>query len=150
IFSALSGMIDGIEIPARQSFVVEMVEKPEDLANAIALNSSLVNGARLLGPSIAGLLIAAVGEGWCFLINGVSFVAVLAALLSMRISHRVPPAPPKPFVHGLREGLHYALQSRSIATLLSMLALVSLAASSYSVLIPIFATEVLHGGAHTL
>src|SRR5438045_6114384 len=89
VLSICQGLINSVDMPARQAFVVEMVERREDLANAIALNSSMVNAARLLGPSIGGVIIAAVGEGWCFMIDGVSYVAVIASLLAMTITPRV-------------------------------------------------------------
>jgi MFS family permease len=150
VLSVIGGMIDALEIPVRQSFVIEMVESPEDLGNAIALNSSLVNSARLIGPSIAGILIGLIGEGWCFFINGVSFVAVIAALLAMKLATRPKTLQKPPLARVLREGFSYVLSSPPIATLLLLLATVSLVGSSYTVLVPIFATRVLQGGPHTL
>jgi len=150
LLALISGIIDALEIPSRQSFVIEMVDNPADLSNAIALNSSLVNAARLIGPATAGLLIAAVGEGWCFFINGVSYLAVIISLLAMRLGpldrrkHRLD------WWQSFKEGFSYAAGSVPIVTLLGSLAVVSLLGSSYSVLIPIFADQVLHGGAHTL
>ncbi len=133
----------------RQAFVVEMVEKKEDLGNAIALNSSMVNGARLIGPSLAGLLIAVVGEGVCFLINAASYLAVLLAIGAMRL----PPAKPRPnrqhVLHELREGVGYAFGSAPIRAILLLIAVVGLVGMPYSVLMPIFAKEILQGGAHT-
>jgi MFS family permease len=139
-----------VEVPSRQSFVIDMIGDPQDLSNAIALNSSLVNVARLVGPAVAGLLIAAVGEGWCFFINGVSYLTVIAALLMMKVPRREMSKTSRPLIQTLREGIFYIRNSRPIATLLGLLALVSLMASTYSVLIPIFASQMLHGGAHTL
>jgi len=139
LLALISGVIDALEIPSRQSFVVDIVEDPTDLGNAIALNSSLVNAARLIGPATAGLLITAVGEGWCFFINGVSYLAVIASLLSMRLRS----APRKPHRSDLwqsfKDGFSYAAGSVPIVTLLGSLAVISLLGSSYSVLIPIFA-----------
>jgi MFS family permease len=149
--SLFQGLINAFDMPARQSFVVEMVEKREDLPNAIALNSSMVNAARLLGPSIGGVIIAAVGEGWCFTIDAVSYLAVIASLLLMRLA-------PKPVVKAretrllqeLRDGWSYVAGSPPIRSILLLLALVSLVGMPYTVLMPIFASTVLHGGPHTL
>jgi MFS family permease len=150
LLALISGAIDALEIPSRQSFVIEMVDDPADLGNSIALNSSLVNAARLIGPATAGLLIAAVGEGWCFFINGVSYLAIIISLLSMRLkaAHRKPPR--SDLWQSFKEGFSYAAASVPIVTLLGSLAVISLLGSSYTVLIPIFADQVLHGGAHTL
>ena len=138
-------------MPARQSFVVEMVEKREDLPNAIALNSSLVNAARLLGPSIAGVVIAAVSEGWCFFIDGVSYIAVIASLLAMKAAPTAIKAIKKANVlQQFREGWDYVYGFPPISKILLLLAFVSLVGMPYSVLMPIFATDVLHGGPHTL
>jgi len=130
--------------------VVEMVEKKEDLGNAIALNSSLVNSARLFGPAIAGILIAVVGEGICFLINGLSYLAVIASLLAMKITPLQNKAKPARVWHGLREGFSYAFGFAPIRSLLLLLALVSLMGMPYSTLMPVFAKDILHGGSHTL
>lgn len=146
----ISGAIDALEIPSRQSFVIEMVDDPKDLANSIALNSSLVNAARLIGPAVAGLLIGVVGEGWCFFINGVSYLAIIISLLAMRLKPVNRPAPRTDLWHSFKEGFSYASGSVPIVTLLGSLAVISLLGSSYTVLIPIFADQVLHGGAHTL
>jgi MFS family permease len=128
-----------------------MVEKREDLGNAIALNSSMVNGARLLGPSIGGVVIAAVGEGWCFFGDAVSYLAVIASLLLMRLAARPRRAPGKKKVlPELREGWAYVAGSAPIRTILLLLALVSLVGMPYTVLMPVFASTVLHGGPHTL
>src|ERR1019366_1877589 len=112
--------------------------------------SSLVNAARLMGPAIAGLLIAAVGEGWCFFINGVSYVAILFSLLAMRLNRAHRKVQTVDLLHSLREGLRYVRSSVPIRLLLSALGIVSLLSSSYTVLLPIFAAQVLHGGPHTL
>jgi MFS family permease len=150
LLALISGVIDALEIPSRQSFVIEMVDNPADLSNAIALNSSLVNAARLIGPATAGLLIAAVGEGWCFFINGVSYLAIIISLLSMRLWAVNRRTHHTDWWESFKEGLSYAAGSVSIVTLLGSLAVISLLGSSYTVLIPIFADQVLHGGAHTL
>ena len=150
VLSVLQGIIHSIEIPARQSFVSEMVEKREDLGNAIALNSSLFNATRLIGPAVAGILIAAIGEGMCFLLDGVTYIAVIISLLSMHLK-------PHPVKHSrvnvlgeLREGLDYALGFDPIRSILTLVALVSLMGISYTVLLPVLARDVLHGGANLL
>jgi len=150
VLSLISGAIDALEIPSRQSFVIEMVDDPADLANSIALNSSLVNAARLVGPAVAGLLIAAVGEGWCFFINGVSYLAIIISLLSMRLKSFDRRIQSPDLWDSFKEGFSYAAGSVPIVTLLGSLAVISLLGSSYTVLIPIFADQVLHGGPHTL
>jgi MFS family permease len=144
------GVVNAFDTPARQSFVVEMIEDRKDLANAIALNSSMFNGARLLGPSIGGVLIALVGEGGCFLLDGVSYLAVIASLLAMtvkRVPHEARTTRP---LEELREGLRYVTGSPTIRSLLTLLGIVSLVGMPYTVLMPIIASETLHGGPHTL
>jgi len=148
--SLAQGIINAFDMPARQAFVIEMVENREDLGNAIALNSSMVNAARLLGPSIAGVIIAAAGEGYCFLIDGFSYMAVIASLLMMRLIAASRPRAHKAVFEELREGWSYASRSLPIRSLLLLLAMVSLVGMPYTVLMPIFAAQVLHGGAHTL
>jgi MFS family permease len=149
--SLFQGLINAFDMPARQSFVVEMVEKREDLPNAIALNSSMVNAARLLGPSIGGVIIAAVGEGWCFTIDAVSYLAVIASLLAMRLAAKpVVKARETRLLQELRDGWSYVAGSPPIRSILLLLALVSLVGMPYTVLMPIFASTVLHGGPHTL
>ncbi len=143
--AALLGVANAFDIPARQAFVAEMVER-EDLANAIALNSSMVNGARIVGPAIAGLVVAAVGEGWCFLINGLSYVAVLAALLRMHVKPSGAPSSMFSAWDSIVEGFAFAWQKTPVRALLLLLGLVSLMGMPYSVLMPIFAEEILHGG----
>ena len=147
--SALQGFINAFDMPARQSFVVEMVERREDLPNAIALNSSMVNMARLLGPSVAGLLIARFGEGWCFAIDAASYVAVIASLLLMRVARRERRRAAAA-LHELREGFRYALGFPPIRAILLLLAVVSLMGMPYTVLLPVLADRVLHGGPNTL
>lgn len=150
--SAFQGVINAFDMPARQSFVIKMVERREDLGNAIALNSSMVNGARIIGPSIAGVLIAVVGEGWCFLADGVSYLAVIASLLLMVLSPH--PSVEKSSRPGalaqFREGWRYVVGFAPIRKTLSLLTLVSLVGMPYTVLMPVFATRVLHGGPGTL
>lgn len=150
LLSLILGVVNAFDIPIRQSFVVEMVEQREDLGNAIALNSSLVNGARLIGPAIAGLLIASVGEGICFILNALSYLAVIVALAAMHLPPAANPRPARrPILHELQEGFLYAYRFGPIRSILLLLALVSLMGMPYSVLVPVFAKDILHGGAHT-
>jgi len=151
VLSVFQGLINSFDMPARQAFVVEMVEKREDLANAIALNSSMVNVARLLGPSIGGVVIAAVGEGWCFMIDAISYLAVIASLLAMSITPRMLKATNDAnIIQQLREGWVYASRFAPIRNVLILLALVSLVGMPYTVLMPVFANDILHGGPNTL
>lgn len=150
LLGAAQGLINAFDMPARQAFVVEMVENKEDLGNAIALNSSMVNAARLLGPSIGGVIIAAVGEGWCFFIDGVSYLAVIASLLMMRVTPRESRAHKTAAWQQLREGWRYAAGFTPIRLILTMLATISLLAMPYMVLMPVFAAEMLHGKSSTL
>ncbi|MGB3340745.1 MAG: MFS transporter [bacterium] len=150
ILSITLAVINGFDIPARQSFIIEMVENKNDLGNAIALNSATFNSARLIGPSIAGVLIAVVGEGICFLINGISYIAVIIALLLMRLKPRQKVTTKKHVLHELKLGLIYAVKSEKIRSILLLLALVSLVGMPYAILMPIFAQDVLHGGPSTL
>ena len=144
------GVINAFDTPARQTLLIDMLESREDLPNAIALNSSLVNVARLIGPSVAGVLIGLFGEGVCFALDASSYIAVLAALLAMRIVTPARPARTTRFSTELREGFAYVSTFTPIRDLLLLLACVSLAGMPYAVLMPVFATKVLHGGPHTL
>jgi MFS family permease len=150
LLSACLGTINAFDMPTRQSFVVEMVDKREDLSNAIALNSSVFNGARLVGPAIAGMLVAAIGEGLCFLINGLSFIAVIACLLAMKITPRTIPEDHSDFFKGLKEGLNYSFGFAPIRYIFLLLAYFSLVTMPFTVLLPVFAKDVLLGGASTL
>jgi MFS family permease len=150
LLSIFLGCVNAFDMPTRQSFVVEMVEKREDLGNAIALNSSLVNGARLLGPSIAGILIAAVGEGMCFLLNGLSYIAVIIALLSMRIAPKEAVIHKTHILQEVKEGFTYVLGAAPIRSILLLFALVSFMGMPFQVLMPLFAGQVFHGGPDTL
>jgi MFS family permease len=136
-------------MPTRQAFVVEMVEKREDLGNAIALNSFLFNGARLVGPSIAGILISILGEGLCFLLNGISFLAVIIALLAMRMTYDKREAERTPVLHGFKEGFIYAFGFPPIRTILFFLSWLSLVATANTTLMPVFAKDILHGDSKT-
>ena len=149
--SAFQGLINAFDMPGRQAFMVQMVEDRQDLGNAIALNSSMVNMARLVGPSLAGLVIGAFGEGYCFLIDGLSYLAVIASLALMRIQ----PMPARSgaaasMLAQLKEGWAYVSGFAPVRTILLLFALVSLMGMPYIVLMPIFAAQVLHGGPHTL
>ncbi len=149
--SIFQGLINAFDMPARQAFVVDMVENREDLSNAIALNSSMFSGARLVGPAIAGLAIAAVGAGFCFLIDAVSYIAVIAGLLAMKIERKkLVVSSTNDIWQRFAEGLRYAFGFAPIRALLLLMALVSLMGMPYIVLVPIFATQILHGGAQTL
>jgi len=151
MLSIFQGLINAFDMPARQAFVVEMVDTRDDLANAIALNSSMVNAARLLGPSIGGVVIAAVGEGWCFMIDAISYLAVIGSLLAMSIPRRIVKAAGNAnMFQQLREGWTYVVRFAPIRSILLLLALVSLVGMPYTVLMPIFANAVLHGGPNTL
>ncbi|MEP6487350.1 MFS transporter [Microcoleus vaginatus GB2-A3] len=150
VLSFFQGAINAFDAPARQAFVPELVEKKEDLANAIALNASMFNGARLIGPAIAGLLIATVGPSYCFLIDGLSYIAVIAGLLAMQIKARKIAATNTKPLQRLKEGFVYAFGFPPIRAILLLLALVSFAGMSHTVLVPIFATKILQGGPQTL
>ena len=149
ILSGFLGCINAFDVPARQSFVIQMVEKKEDLSNAIALNSSMVNGARLLGPSVAGMLIAATGEGICFMLNAISYLFVIWSLMLMKITPKDNKNVKKSVLKELKEGVAYTFGFAPIRYIILLLALVSLVGMPYTVLMPIFAKEIIHGGAHT-
>jgi len=142
------GAVNAFDQPARQSFVIEMVEDRRDLPNAIALNSSMFNSARLIGPTIAGIFISAFGEGWCFLINGVSYIAVIISLTLIRIQHG--PVLQKRHKGAFREGIKYAAGSLPIRSILLLLAFSSLLGMPFMVLMPAYIREVLHSGPGTL
>jgi MFS family permease len=147
--SIFLGVIDAFDMPVRQSFMVEIVQA-KDLGNAIALNSSIVNSAQLLGPSIAGILIASMGEGVCFLLNGISYLFVIVSLLAMKIASKKIETQNTHVLQGIREGFSYVFGFTPIRSILLLLALVSLIGMPYRVLMPVFARDVLHGGSHTL
>ncbi|MBN2055052.1 MFS transporter [bacterium] len=149
MLSLFLGFVNALDGPARQSLLVQLIARREDLNNAIALNSTMVNGARLIGPSIAGLLIAGAGEAMCFLINGISYIAVVAGLLAIRIPPTKKPGRNGAMLDNLKEGFRYAFGFPPIRSLLFLLALVSLTGASYTQLLPIFAQQVLHGDART-
>ena len=144
------GLINAFDTPIRQSFTVEMIEKKENLGNAIALNSAAFNGARLVGPSVAGVLIALLGEGPCFLLNGLSYLAVIVALLLMRLPPPRSRMKEQDMLGGLREGFSYSFGCEPIRAILLLLLLVSIMGTPYMVLMPVFARDILEGGSHTL
>src|SRR5580693_2609502 len=149
VLASLLGIVNAFDIPGRQSFLVDMVGK-DDLMNAIALNSSMFNGARVIGPAIAGILVAKIGEGWCFFANAVSYIAVIIGLLLMKVEcPRRAPRDSSPFEH-IVEGFRYIRHTAPLFALILLIGLVSLVAVPYSVLMPIFADRVLHRGAHGL
>jgi MFS family permease len=148
--SVFQGMINAFDMPGRQSFMVQMVENRGDLSNAIAINSSMVNLARLVGPSLAGLVIAATNEGWCFLIDGVSYIAVIASLLLMRVNVDALKRSTASMLDQLKEGWTYVSTFVPIRTILLLFAVISLMGMPFVVLMPVFAAQVLHGGPHTL
>lgn len=148
--SALQGLINAFDMPGRQAFLVQMVEERQDLGNAIALNSSIVNLARLIGPALAGIVIAAVGEGYCFAIDGFSYIAVVVSLLMMTIPAATVRQAAAPMLAQLKEGWAYVSGFHPVRTILMLFALLSLMGMPFVVLMPIFASQVLHGGPHTL
>jgi MFS family permease len=150
LLSILLGLVNAFDMPARQAFLIQMVEGRETLASAIGLNSSMFNAARLIGPAVAGFLIVVVGEWFCFLLNSLSYVAVLMALLAMTVSPRTATAPAQHVLRGLQEGFRYAFGFPPIRALLLLLAMLSLAAMPLTVLMPVFATRLLFGGPGTL
>ena len=148
--SVMQGVINAFDMPGRQSFMVQMVEDRADLGNAIAINSSMVNVARLIGPSLAGVLIAATSEAWCFLVDGISYIAVIASLLMMRVHVAASVRKATSTLHEMKEGWSYVAGFLPIRTILLLFALVSLMGMPFVVLMPVFAAKVLHGGPHTL
>jgi MFS family permease len=148
--TALQGMINALDMPGRQSFLVQMVEDRNDLSNAIAINSSMANGARLIGPAVAGLVVATWGEGWCFLIDGVSYFAVIASLLMMHIRPVELRRNTSSMLEQMREGWDYVRTFRPIRSILLLFSLISLMGYGWAVLLPVFAAQIFHGGATTL
>jgi MFS family permease len=148
VLASLLGVVNAFDIPGRQSFLVDMVGK-EDLMNAIALNSSMFNGARVIGPAIAGILVAKIGEGWCFFGNAVSYIAVIIGLLLMRVQSPARAVGASPVEH-MMEGFRFVNRTAPIRALLLLLGIVSLVGMPYVVLMPIFADKILHGGARGL
>jgi MFS family permease len=150
VLMLFQGFINALDMPVRQSFLVQMVNNRDELPNAIALNSSMVNAARLVGPAIAGVIIGSVGEGYCFLIDGISYLAVIVSLLAMHVSPQPERTGKKNSLEEMKEGWRYVSGSESIRSILLLLALISSLGMPYTVLMPIFAGQILHGGPHTL
>ena len=148
VLAALLGVVNAFDIPARQAFIVDMVAR-DDLVNAIALNSSMFNGARVVGPAVAGIVVAAIGEGWCFFANAVSFIAVITGLLMMKMERPRMSVEGSP-LENIIEGFKFVIKNRPIHALMILLGLVSFTAMPYAVLMPIFAQQILHGGATAL
>lgn len=148
--AAMQGLINAFDMPGRQAFLVQMVEDKQDLGNAIALNSSIVNLARLIGPALAGLVIAWVGEGYCFLIDGISYLAVIVSLLMMHVRPLGVRRVAASMLVQMKEGWSFVSTFKPIRTILLLFAVISLMGMPFMVLLPIFAGKVLHGGPHTL
>lgn len=149
VLAVLLGIVNAFDIPARQSFLVEMVGRG-DLMNAIALNSSMFNGARIVGPAIAGILVAKIGEGWCFFANGISYIAVLAGLFAMKVKPFQPAPASIGALETIREGFSYVGRTLPIRAIVQLIAVISFAGMPYTVLMPIFADQILHSGAQGL
>jgi len=149
VLSVILGCVNAFDVPARHSFVIDMVEKKEDLGNGIALNSLMFNGARLIGPSIAGVMLAATGEGICFLLNAISYIFVILSLLLMKLHIKKTKKNDTYILKELTDGFRYTFGFAPIKHLLILLSISSLMGMSYSVLMPVFAKEILHGGSHT-
>jgi len=144
------GIINSFDMPVRQSFVIELIEDKDDLSNAIALNSAMVNGARLIGPTIAGVLIAAFGESWCFLLNSLSFIAILLTLSFMKIPKSFREKKSESHMKKLKDGFKYAYDFLPIRYILLLLSLISLMGMPFQILMPYFAKDVFHGGPNAL
>jgi MFS family permease len=147
--AALLGVVNAADIPARQAFVVEMVGR-DDMMNAIALNSSIFNGARVVGPAVAGLLVASIGEGWCFFANGVSYLAVIAGLFAIHVPRAAAAQSASSTLEHVAEGFRFVARARPVRALLLLLGVISLVGMPYAVLMPIFADRILHAGASGL
>ncbi len=150
ILGILLGCIDAFDMPTRQSFVVDIIDKKEDLSNAIALNSLMVNAARLIGPTIAGILVTTAGEGMCFLVNGLSYIFVIVSLLMMNVKLKnLKIQNNNKIFSDLKEGFRYTFGVVAIRYAILLLALVSLMGMSYALVMPVFVKKILHGGSHT-
>jgi MFS family permease len=149
VLAACLGVVNAFDIPARQAFLIDMVGR-EDLLNAIALNSSMFNGARIIGPAVAGIVVAAVGEGWCFMANSLSYIAVIAGLLMMKLHRHEKPVRETSPMQDVIEGFRFVKNTGPIRAILLLLGLVSLVGMPYAVLMPVFAAQILHGGAKAL
>ncbi|MBN1541032.1 MFS transporter [candidate division KSB1 bacterium] len=150
LLSVFWGVIIAFDSPARQTLVIDLVPRREDMSNAIALNSTIFNSARLIGPSLAGLLIAWVGEGWCFLFNALTYLAIIAALLALRLPKRVRRSDSTGVWQGFVDGLRYAARVTAIRSILGLLTITAFAGLSYNVILPVMARDILGGGPETL
>jgi len=150
VLAALLGIVSAIDIPVRQAALVLMVDSRDDLMNAIALNSSMFNGARIVGPAVAGLLVAAIGEGWCFFANAVSYIAVITGLVMMNMPHVAPAATSTSAVANIVEGFRFVAGTAPIRALLLLVGVISFTGTPFTVLMPIFADKIIGGGARTL
>jgi len=150
LLGAAQGVINAFDMPARQSFLRQMIDDPADLPNAIALNSSMVNAAKLTGPAVAAVLVGLVGEAWCFTIDAISYVAVIGSLLAMRITRLVPPAKNTRVFADMADGFRYAMSVPLIRSVIGMLAVTSVLAGAYTSLLPVVAAKHLDGGPYTL
>lgn len=150
LLQLFQGLVNAFDTPARQAFVAEMVDDAADLPNAIALNSSMFNGSRIVGPTIAGVLTAVAGEAWCFMVDGISYLAVIGSLVAMRFGHPAQGRRGRHIIEELRAGLEYVGSFAPVRALLFQVALVSVMGMPYAVLMPVIAARVLHGGPHTL
>lgn len=148
--SVVNGIVTGFDTPTRQAFIIEMIDDKEHLANAIAINSSMFNGARLVGPAVAGILIVTVGDGVCFLINGISYIAVIVALTAIHVTTVQPEESPANIIADLKEGFIYVYECPPVFWIIILLATISLVCTPYTILMPVFATKVLNGGAGLL
>jgi len=149
LMSCILGIINAFEMPTRQAFIMEMVGDISLLPNAIALNSSIFNGSRLIGPAIAGIIVSLAGEGFCFLLNGISYIAVIAAFISMDLSKVRSVTAGRNFLHEMKEGFSYMAGHIPIRDLLLVAAMISFFSMTFPVLLPVFATDILGGGSHT-
>lgn len=149
VLSALLGVVNAFDIPARQAFIVDMVGR-EDLINAIALNSSMFNASRVIGPAVAGILVATIGEGWCFFANGVSYIAVIVGLLFMKVPDHKPVKQPGSPLADIIEGFRFVIRNAPIHYLMILLGILSLTGMPFAVLMPVFADKILHGGPRAL
>jgi MFS family permease len=150
VLQLVQGVINSFDTPARQSFVVEMVEDRDDLPNAIALNSSMINASRIVGPSIGGILIATLGEGWCFGVDAISYIAVIISLLMMRLTTTRKANVDTHMIEELRTGWTYVSRFPPVRALLLSVALAGMMGMPYMTLMPVIVAKVLHGGPHTL
>ncbi|MGE5309077.1 MAG: MFS transporter [Deltaproteobacteria bacterium] len=148
--SVFLGLVNSFDMPVRQSFTVDMIEDKEDLGNAIALNSMIFNSARFIGPPIAGAVVALWGEGICFLLNGISYIAVIIALMMMHIPHLTHRTRPDSVLKSMREGFVYTINHKPIRSIILLMGMVSLVVFPYAILMPVFARDVLHGTSQTL